>query len=53
MQNNLNLQNLYKLPWSKNNNPIGWIEPTTTANWPVPAATEGLLSQIPSESMKT
>src|SRR3989344_1954177 len=41
-QQNLSLQNLYKLPWTNNNNPNGWIEPTTYCQLACPGCYRGL-----------
>lgn len=38
----LNLQELYKLPWSANNNPHGWIEVTTYCQLACPGCYRGL-----------
>ena len=35
-------QGLYKLPWTKNNNPNGWIEPTTHCQLACPGCYRGL-----------
>ena len=41
-ENKLNLDKLYKLPWTKNNNPNGWIEPTTHCQLACPGCYRGL-----------
>src|SRR3990167_4676151 len=47
MSNSLNLQNLYKIPWTKNNNPNGWIEPTTYCQLVCPGCYRGLAHPNP------
>ena len=47
MNDSLNLQNLYKLPWSKYNNPNGWIEPTTYCQLACPGCYRGLDQKNP------
>ena len=41
-QNNLNLDELYKIPWTTYNNPNGWIEPTTYCQLACPGCYRGL-----------
>lgn len=38
----INLDDLFKLPWSKHNNPIGWIEATTYCQLACPGCYRGL-----------
>src|SRR3972149_9474852 len=38
----LNLENLYRLPWTTYNNPNGWIEPTTYCQLACPGCYRGL-----------
>jgi len=38
----INLNDLFKLPWSKHNNPIGWIEATTYCQLACPGCYRGL-----------
>src|SRR3989338_8151506 len=41
-QTDIGLKNLYKIPWTKNNNPNGWIEPTTYCQLACPGCYRGL-----------
>ena len=43
----LNLENLYRLPWTKYNNPTGWIEPTTFCQLACPGCYRGLDQKNP------
>ena len=47
MDMELNLNNLYKLPWSKEDNPNGWIEPTTYCQLECPGCYRGLAEKNP------
>jgi len=44
---NLNLKNLYRIPWSTYNNPNGWIEPTTYCQLACPGCYRGLDQKNP------
>jgi len=44
---NLNLKNLYRLPWTTYDNPLGWIEPTTNCQLACPGCYRGLSQPNP------
>ena len=43
----INLTNAYKLPWTKEDNPNGWIEPTTFCQIKCPGCYRGLAEKNP------
>lgn len=47
MENNLNLEKMYRLPWTKDDNPDGWIEVTTFCQLKCPGCYRGLAEKDP------
>jgi len=47
MENNLDLEQMYRLPWTKDDNPDGWIEVTTFCQLKCPGCYRGLAEKNP------
>jgi len=47
MDNNLNINEMYRLPWTKEDNPDGWIEVTTYCQLKCPGCYRGLAEKNP------
>lgn len=47
MENKLNIKEMYRLPWTKDDNPDGWIEVTTYCQLKCPGCYRGLAEENP------
>jgi len=47
MENSLNINQMYRLPWTKDDNPDGWIEVTTYCQLKCPGCYRGLAEENP------
>ena len=47
MNHSYQIKNLYRLPWTKENNPTGWIEVTTFCQLKCPGCYRGLAEENP------
>jgi MoaA/NifB/PqqE/SkfB family radical SAM enzyme len=47
MENKLNINEMYRLPWTKDDNPDGWIEVTTYCQLKCPGCYRGLAEENP------